>query len=125
MPFFPAIQARGTGMPIGLVFPSREDGSFDYVCALPVARLGDVPDGLIAHEIPHRTYAVFDHVGHVSRIGETYAAIFNHALPDLGRAQADAPIVEDHNPSFDPRTGEGGLTIWVPLAAQPLFKGTS
>jgi AraC family transcriptional regulator len=117
MPFFPAIEARATGLPIGVVFPSREDGSFDYVCALPVARLAEIPEGLVGHEVSPQSYAVFAHDGHISRVGVTYAAIFNRALPDMGRAQADAPIIEDHNPTFDPRTGEGGLTIWVPLAA--------
>jgi hypothetical protein len=32
------------------------------------------------------------------------------------RAVADAPVIERHNPAFDPRTGEGGLTLWIPLA---------
>jgi AraC family transcriptional regulator len=37
-------------------------------------------------------------------------------LPELGRSVADAPIIERHNQTFDPRTGEGGIALWVPLA---------
>ncbi len=116
MAFFPAIQERTVGMPIGVIFPAGEEGRFDYVCAVPVARVTGIPDGLVAREIPAHKCAVFAHDEHITRIGRTYDTIFNHALPENGLMQADAPVIEDHNPTFDPRTGEGGLTIWVPLA---------
>jgi AraC family transcriptional regulator len=31
-----------------------------------------------------------------------------------GRARA--PIIERHSRSFDPSTGDGGLSLWIPLA---------
>jgi len=68
-------------------------------------------------EIPPRQYAVFEHRGHVSTIYETYRSIWSEAMPATGRAVADAPVIERHNPTFDPRTGEGGLTLWIPLAS--------
>jgi AraC family transcriptional regulator len=43
-------------------------------------------------------------------------ALWNEAMPAIGRAMADAPVSERHNPTFDPRTGEGGPTLWIPLA---------
>jgi AraC family transcriptional regulator len=116
MPYMPLIQDWTIGLPIGALFPTGEDGTFEYVAAIPVSRLGSVPRELVGREFPAQTYAVFEHRGHITRIGETYTAIWNRALPEIGRMQADAPVLEDHNPTFDPRTGEGGLTIWVPLA---------
>jgi AraC family transcriptional regulator len=37
-------------------------------------------------------------------------------MPASGRLVADAPVIERHNPTFDTHTGEGGLTVWIPLA---------
>ena len=37
------------------------------------------------------------------------------ALPAIGCAVAEAPVLERHNPAFDPKTGQGGLTLWIPL----------
>ena len=59
--------------------------------------------------------AVFDHAGHVSTVRATYAAIWNHALAQAGLTPAAAPSLERHNATFDPATGLGGLTLWIPL----------
>jgi AraC family transcriptional regulator len=81
-----------------------------------VRRVGEHPRELQPLEIPARQYAVFGHRGHVSTIFETYFRIWNSAMPATGRTVADAPVIERHNSTFDPGTGEGGLTLWIPLA---------
>jgi AraC family transcriptional regulator len=112
-----AIAQRLDRIPIGLAFPADDDGQFDYVCAAEVARFtGAPPAGLERVELPARRYAVFEHLAHVSTIFDTYAAIWNDALPERGWTVADAPVVEQHLPTFDPATGEGGLALWIPLA---------
>ncbi len=68
-----------------------------------------------AYENYARRYAVFEHRGHVSTLFDTYAAIWNEALPEHGWVPAQAPVIERHSPSFDPDTGEGGLSLWIPL----------
>jgi AraC family transcriptional regulator len=88
-----------------------------YMCGAEVHRFGECSRELLHLEIPPREYAVFEHNGHVSTIYETYRSIWNEAMPATGRAVADAPVIERHNPAFDPRTGEGGLTLWIPLAS--------
>jgi AraC family transcriptional regulator len=57
-----------------------------------------------------------DSARNLSQPNETYSSIWNEAMPRRGRIVADAPILERHNPTFDPRTGEGGIALWVPLA---------
>ena len=103
-------------IPIGIVSPTDEDGRFEYACAAEVARFARVPDGLAHIELPPQRYAVFEHRTHVSTIFDTYAAIWDEALPQRGWRPADAPVIERHAPTFDPDSGEGGLSIWVPLA---------
>ena len=114
---YDAIPEKLDGIPIGVTEAPDDDGEFNYVCAAEVSRFGKVPEGLRKVGIPARRYAVFEHHGHVSRLYETYSAIWNEGLSSRGLKLADAPIIERHNPQFDPQTGEGGLTLWLPLAA--------
>jgi AraC family transcriptional regulator len=116
MEFYGAIDHKRAEIPVGVAQPADDDGRFTYTCAVEVSRFGAHPQPLTTIEIPSRTYAVFDHPGHVSTIYATYTAIWNEALPATGRALADSPVLERHNPTFDPCTGQGGLTLWIPLA---------
>ncbi len=117
MECYDAIPYKRDHIPIGVSYSADDDGQFQYMCGAEVYRFGKRPRELLHLEIPARQYAVFEHRGHVSTIFETYRGIWNDALPAMGRAVADAPVIERHNPAFNPRTGEGGLTLWIPLAS--------
>lgn len=117
MECYRAIPFRREDIPVGLNYSADDDGQFLYMCGAVVHRFGEPKRGLMQLEIPPRTYAVFEHRGHVSTIYETYRSIWSDAMPATGRSVADAPVIERHNPTFDPRTGEGGLTLWIPLAS--------
>ncbi|HEY1709914.1 MAG TPA: AraC family transcriptional regulator [Rhizomicrobium sp.] len=101
--------------PWGVCTNLDDDGNFEYVCAVRVSRFAPLPKGLQKLTVAPRSYAVFVHSAHVSTIYQTYAAIWNNWLPESGRTVADAASLEAHLPAFDPRTGLGGVEIWVPL----------
>jgi predicted transcriptional regulator YdeE len=103
-------------IPVGVGQVPDENGQFRYLCGIEVKRLGHIPSGLEAMKIEPARYAVFEHDDHVSGLYDTYRRVWNEALPAAELVAADAPIIERHNPSFNPATGEGGLTLWVPLA---------
>jgi len=115
MAYYEAIPAKRDEIPVGVNHAADDDGRFRYVCGVEVTRFGEYPAELTTLDIPPRTYAVFAHRGHASALTETYFAIWNDIMPALGRSVADAPILERHDPHFDTRTGEGGLTLWIPL----------
>jgi AraC family transcriptional regulator len=46
----------------------------------------------------------------------TWRAFLETWLPASGLMAADAPDFERYDADFDPRTGMGGVEIWVPLA---------
>lgn len=102
-------------MPVGLCEAPDDEGSFRYVCAAQVAAFGNRSEALSYVETEPRSYAVFSHDDHVSTIFDTYAAIWNDALPDMTRRVAGGPVLEFHNDGFDPDSGLGGITIWIPL----------
>ncbi len=115
-PQFAAIPDRIGPIPIGVMTTVDEEGGFDYVCAAEVSDLAGAPAGFARLRIPPQRYAVFAHPGHVSTLGGTYRAIWNHWPPGHGRTLAEAPSLERHHPGFDPRTGHGGLDLWIALS---------
>jgi AraC family transcriptional regulator len=102
-------------MPIGVCGAPDEAGSFQYICAAEVEAFEGCEAALTRIETGPGPYAVFEHADHVSTIFDTYTAIWNEALPAMGRRVADEPVLEFHNDAFDPDTGLGGLQICIPL----------
>jgi AraC family transcriptional regulator len=115
MPYYEVIPHKAQLIPVGVSEAPDDEGRFHYLCGVEVSRFGETPVELQTRTIAAQRYAVFSHTDHASTLFQTYTAIWNEALPALGCQVADAPILERHNPEFDPRTGEGGLTLWIPL----------
>ena len=59
-----------------LAAENAEREGFDYLTAVAVRSLDDLPEGLSGVRLGKRRYARFRHELHVSRIGDTCAAIF-------------------------------------------------
>jgi AraC family transcriptional regulator len=102
--------------PVGITTGSNDDG-IKYVCAAGVTKFGPVPDNCTKLTLLPATYVVFAHDGHVTQLRETYEAIWNDWFQKSGKTPAEAPGFERHNDTFDPRTGDGGVTIWTPISA--------
>jgi AraC family transcriptional regulator len=102
--------------PVGITTGTNDDG-IDYVCAAGVTTFGVVPESCIKLTLAPATYVVFAHDDHVTQLRETYEAIWNDWFAKSGKTPAEAPGFERHNDSFDPRTGNGGVTIWIPIRA--------
>jgi AraC family transcriptional regulator len=117
MAYYEAIPDKVDEIPVGVSHAGDDEGEFQYLCGVQVGRFNGSARDLVKLEIAPRTYAVFQHRDHVSALTETYRTIWNEALPALDRAVADAPTLERHNPAFNPRTGEGGIALWIPLAS--------
>lgn len=110
------VEHHAGSIPVGVAQVPDDEGQFRYLCGLVVSRFGKIPPGLEPVKISAGRYAVFEHSAHVSSIYDTYERIWNESLPESGYQVAESPIIERHNPTFNPATGEGGLTLWIPLA---------
>lgn len=115
MGMYGLIDNKVNPIPAGLSFNLDENGTFDYACAVEVSRGSEPPKDLQRISVLTETYAVFQHDAHVATIGNTYRAIWNSWLTDHNRIAADAPSLERHKETFDTRTGEGGVEIWIPI----------
>ncbi len=99
----------------GVSFDFDEEGSYSYLCGVPVSEDAEVSSDLSVVDVPARHYAVFRHPGHIAGIAATYLAIWDEWLPESDSLVADAPAFERYASSFDSETGLGGVEIWVPL----------
>ena len=101
----------------GVCCNGDDAGNFDYIAGVEVADFSDLPREFGRVRIPAQRYAVFTQKDHISAIRRTVNTIWNHWLPNSGFKMADAPTFERYDERFDPKTGNGGLEIWVPIAA--------
>ncbi len=101
----------------GVCHNGDDEGNFDYVCGVEVADFSGLATELSRVRIPARRYAVFTHREHISTIRRTINTIWNKWLPESGHQVADSPNFERYGEAFDPRTGIGGLEVWIPIEA--------
>ncbi|WP_119300504.1 AraC family transcriptional regulator [Dongia deserti] len=94
-----------------------ESGNFDYVCGVEISDFSDVPPEFARLRIAPQRYAVFRHRDHISAIRRTMHTIWSKWLPESGHEVVDGPDFERYGEEFDPRTGNGGLEIWIPIKA--------
>jgi predicted transcriptional regulator YdeE len=76
----------------GICLPNAE-GLVDYVAALPVTKLEDIPTGMRGLEVPAQTYAVFAAHG-LKDIMVTYDRILKDWMPSSGYQPGDGPDFE-------------------------------
>jgi AraC family transcriptional regulator len=100
----------------GVCFNYDDEGNFDYLCGHEVANFSGLPADYTRLRLARRPYAVVRHTGHIGSIPLTWRAFLETWLPASGLMAADAPDFERYDAAFDPRTGMGGVEIWVPLA---------
>lgn len=99
----------------GVCCNSDEENNFDYIAGVEVTDFSDLPDEFSRVRIPAQWYLVFTHRDHISSIRSTMMTIWGKYLPESRHEVADAPNFERYGPEFDPRTGNGGMEIWIPI----------
>jgi len=103
----------------GLCFNALSPDGMDYMAGVEVSSSSDLPAEFSVATIPAQKYAVFPHREHVSKLRETLDAI-DKWLPgsglDVGSGTGGAPdFFERYSEEFNPRTGVGGMEVWVPV----------
>jgi AraC family transcriptional regulator len=103
----------------GLCFNALSPVGIDYLAGVEVSSSSGLPSEFSVATVPAQKSAVFSHREHVSKLRETLDAI-DKWLPgsglEVGCEAAEAPnFFERYSEEFDPRTGMGGVEIWVPI----------
>ncbi len=103
----------------GICWQPRDGGGIEYLSGVEVSGFSGLPSEFTVVSIPAQRYAVFPHRGHVSQLYETCDAI-SKWFPESGYqcagGGADGPdFFERYTEEFDPRSGMGGMEVWVPI----------
>ncbi len=115
---FEEVLDKAPSIPLGVSTVTREGDGFEYLCGVEVTHASHIPDGMMRMQIPPHRWAVFTHRGHVSSLAETHAAIWTDWPSASAYRPAEGPCLERHCRTFDPRTGLGGVELWIPLSKQ-------
>ena len=89
------------------------EGRFDYLAAVVVAGLPQLPDGMVALEVQSGLYAVFETT--LATIGSAFAHIYQDWLPNSGFESVHAPQFERYDESFDTANTNSRIEIYVPV----------
>jgi AraC family transcriptional regulator len=103
------------GVTYGVCHNFAPDTAFDYLAGVEVSSFERLPAELSKLSIGPQHYAVFPNPGHVSELSALWMAIFGEWLPKSGREFSGGPSYERYSEAFDPRTGRGGMEIWIAL----------
>lgn len=103
----------------GVGWPAKGGEGIEYLSGVAVTGFAGVPRDFTVVSLAPARYAVFRHREHVLKLSHTIEAIVYHWLPESGYqagADAEAPaFIERYSEEFDPRTGWGGMEVWIPL----------
>ena len=97
--------------------PGLPEGDFEYVAGMQTAEDAPVPEGMVKRTIPAYQYAVFEHVGALATLGETYRSIHEVGLPQAGLKPLedglDMEVYDDR--VFNDFSPESILYLYVPV----------
>lgn len=120
IPYIGKVPGQVGNVTYGLSFIGRGSVGLSYLSGVEVSSCENLPEEFNCVSIPEQKYAVFQHREHVSKLWETCNAIQTQWFPESGhepaRPTGDAPdFFERYTESFDPKTGIGGIEVWVPI----------
>ena len=115
VPYLGALPHRVGTVTFGVSHNADDEGNFDYIAGCEVSDFSELPTAFSRLRLTAQRYAVFAHAAHISEIRRTVCTIWTRWLPESGHEVADAPGFERFGDTFDFRTGQGGLEIWIPI----------
>lgn len=116
-PSIGAITNQIDGCTYGVCHNRDEQGGFDYLAGIEVSNFAALAERFQRMKIPVHSYAVFIHPGHIARLRDSFAYIWNHWLPQSGYTVGDSPEFVRCSHDFDPAAGHGRVEIYVPIEA--------
>ncbi len=90
-------------------------GQMDYLAAVEVKDEGQVPGYLFTLTVPARKVAVFQHVGPLEKISESWGWIFSDGLPKAALTVAPGPQFEVYPADLGVAGATAPIEIHIPV----------
>ncbi len=91
------------------------EGEFVYLAAVKVEKPGNVPDNMVAYQMPAQKYLVFSHRGSLVGLKESYRYIYETYLPQKGYRRSEGPDMEYYTADFNAFNENSILYLYVPI----------
>lgn len=114
-PFIPCPPNGPRAETYGICSNFDDTGHFDYMAAFEIGPNESAPVGLTTLELHSEHYAVYRCEGHISEIASFIGMVWGTWIPQSGLKPTQAPAFERYGPEYDPKTGNGGFDLWVPV----------
>jgi predicted transcriptional regulator YdeE/DNA-binding transcriptional MerR regulator len=106
--------APGPAVSYGVCTGGEIGEAFEYIAALPVSRLENIPAGMVGKSLPAQTYVVMEAHG-LADIGPTYGRIMEEWLPGSGYHPAEGPDFELYPEDMNPDDPGAPIYIYYPI----------
>lgn len=93
----------------------NDDTPFTYLAGMEVKPDQEVPEGMSFRDVPAAEYAVFEHIGSLVNLHDTYDSIYGEWMPKSGYSRAEADDFELYDERFKYGAPESVMEIWVPV----------
>jgi AraC family transcriptional regulator len=93
----------------------NEDTPFTYLAGFEIQPEAECPQGLTERTVPEADYAVFQHIGSLDTLNDTYNAIYGEWLPQSGYRHKVADVFELYDERFHYGMDDSVMEIWVPI----------
>ncbi len=91
------------------------DTPFFYIAGMEVSLDAVVPADFHEKSIPEADYAVFEHIGSLDTLQQTYKAIYNEWLPSSGYQRMNDYDIELYDERFKYGAPDSVFEIWIPI----------
>jgi AraC family transcriptional regulator len=110
------IPDRVPGVCYGVVRQAHGDAELlEYHAAIEVTRVSTLPAGMVALEVPHGTYARFEHRGAAQRIDHTVNYAYASWLPQSSHRHTYAPDLEIYGAAYHPTNEDSVFHYAIPI----------
>ena len=87
-----------------------------YLAAIPVSMVGEIPTGMVARTISAGLFAVFTHRGPIQSIGDTVHQIYRVWLPQSDYVHSEIADVEVYGERFCGDRPDSEMEYWISVA---------
>lgn len=90
-------------------------GEFEYICAMMVDEIKDLPEGFVSKVVPPHKYLVFTHKGKLDNLKDTYNFIYQTWFPKSGIKPAADYDMEWYDERFKYGQDDSEFDIMIPI----------